>query len=153
MALPEVVTALVTVLEDVTGITTVLPDPPAADPDEADLPLLFLIVRAASSLSDDGSTGGWMDNRVLVWPIEIVLFHAVKGTDRGADLSAVYPFPERIVAALDANLTLLNTLDGAIQWPDPIMDDPGFLGFDKKTYSGFTLLPRFPIRLATGYAP
>lgn len=153
MGLPETVAALVSVLTDIDGITTVLPAPPAVDPPEEDLSMLFCIVRAPSAVNDDGSTGGWFDNLVLLYPIEIVFFHAVKGTDRGADLSAVYPFIELVVGALMSNLTMQGTLDGAIQWSDPIMDDPGFLGFDKKTYSGFSITPRFPIRLATGYAP
>lgn len=131
-------------LETVSGVVTVLDVVPEQDPPEADLPMICLKVNAPSST-------GLMDRRTLLWPIDLYFFGCLRSKNIADDLALVLPFLERIVGAIDADLTLGNTLDGVVTYPDPIGVDPGAIAWVKQTYTGFVLKPILPVLTDTPY--
>lgn len=135
----------------VPGIATVLDVVPEQDPPESDLPLVCLKVNAATTRNLDGTNAGTMDRRTLLWPVDLYFFGCIRSKNIAADLALVLPFLERIVGAIDADITLGHTLDGVVQYPDPMGIDPGAIAWVKQTYTGFVLKPILPVITDTPY--
>jgi hypothetical protein len=131
-------------LETVPGVVTVLDVVPEQDPPDGDLPLICLKVNAP------GSTGT-MDRRTLLWPVDLYFFGCVRSRNIADDLALVLPFLERIVGAIDADITLGHTLDGVVTYPEPMGVDPGAIAWVKQTYTGFVLKPILPVITDTPY--
>lgn len=131
-------------IETVSGITTVLDVVPEQDPPESDLPLACFKVGAPTST-------GTMDRRTLLWPVDLYFFGCVRSKNIAADLALVLPFWEAIVGAIDARLTLGNTLDGVVGYPEPMGVEPGAIAWVKQTYTGFVLRPILPVITDTPY--
>lgn len=131
-------------LETVSGIVTVLDIVPEQDPPESDLPLVCLKVNAPSST-------GVMDRRTLLWPVDLYFFGCVRSKNIAADLALVLPYLEAIVGVIDADITLGNTLDGVVMYPEPMGVDPGAIAWVKQTYTGFVLKPILPVITDTPY--
>lgn len=140
----DALAAFKTRLETVSGIETVLDIVPEQDPPESDLPLICLKVNSPSST-------GLMDRRTLLWPIDLYFLGCVRSKNIADDLTLVLPFLEHIVGAIDADLTLGNTLDGVVMYPEPMGVDPGAIAWVKQTYTGFVLKPILPVRTDTAY--
>lgn len=114
------------------------------------LPLICLKVKA--SINGIDAELGTMDRRTLLWPIDIYFFGCLRTDDKEADLMLVLPYWEAIVAALDSDISLGNTLDSPIRWPDPMGGNPGVIDWLKTEYMGFILSPMFPVLTDTAYA-
>jgi len=132
-------------LEGIAGVTTVLDYVTEQDPPASDLPLICLKVNAPTST-------GVMDRRTLIWPVDLYFFGCIRSHNIAADLTFVLPFWEAIVGRLDGDLTLNNTLDGVISYPEPMGGDPGAIAWVKQTYTGFVLHPLLPVITDTAYA-
>lgn len=114
----EVIPALVTVLEGVTGITTVYDDV-QQDPLPANvLPAIFL--EAMPAVADMKTT----TTRRIEWPIRIWISVGQRSAEITADHDELRPFPERVIAALDAAGTLGGLLSRTVEFDEPSVYHP-----------------------------
>lgn len=139
-------------LETCPSIATVLDYVTETDPAASDLPLICMKVNAALVQNEDGTQGGTLDRRALIWPIDLYVFGCVRSTNISADLALVIPLWEEIVGVIDSDLTLGNTLDGVVTYPSPMGGDPGAIKWVDATYTGFVLHPMLRILTETPFS-
>jgi len=112
-AIGDALTALKTVIEGVSGIETVYDKVPQAEPKGAQLPaVVFMVGPATAPLSR-------LTTRAIKWPVDLWVLVEPRGVNIEDSLPAVWPFPELIIAELDANGHLGNLLDRTIEYAEP----------------------------------
>jgi hypothetical protein len=121
-AISDALDELKTVVEGVAGIQTVYTTPPQVEPTGALLPAVIFEIKPATAPLIRLTT------RAIVWPVDLWVLVEPRGTDIEASLPEVWPFPELIIAAIDANGNLGGLLDRSIAFGEPAfsMDDRAF---------------------------
>ena len=112
-AIGDALDAMVDVIEGVSGITTVYRRPVYPLPTADKLPAVILRVKPATATMTSLTT------RQITWPVDIEILVGSRGEDLSADIEDVEPFPELIVAALDAAGNMNNLLKRTIDYAEP----------------------------------
>lgn len=116
--LSQVIPKLATALAQVAGIVTVHPYVPEQAADIGSVPAILIDVGPAT-------VSARSNIREIAWPIDLWVL-VTRDNDGPAtleqDLAACLPFPERIIARLDACRTFDGLLTKAIQYAEPAVE-------------------------------
>lgn len=116
--LADIITPLVTVLQGVPGITTVLAYTPESPGQAATLPEAFLEVMGPRA------AGGKTNTRRVQWDIDIWIRTEIRPVEMSGAFAAIYPLPDAVMAALDAAGTFDGVLATTVDYDEPAVSHP-----------------------------
>lgn len=150
MSILDALAVMATRLDTIVAFTTVVDEITELDPSDSALPGIWMKVNAPTQGLDEEL--GHMDRPTLIWPIDLYCLCTVRSKDIAVDLAVAIPLLEAVHDSLISNLTLSGELDGVITFGNPICDGPGTIPWKDKTYTGFVLHARLPLKSASAYS-